>query len=547
MRPPIRSKPWLIAVVLAFGLAFSASLTFEYAEGDDASTIAFHALGRNVDLQPPYSPYHSMMDTLLRLVPAQERLLRMTAISLSAASVLCMVLLSLTLAFEWLRPIPELSPLPSAVAVLFAIPELFYLGLVLTPSVIAMSLVLLAHRVARRANRNHPDLARLVLAAALFGAGAAFRWDTVVYGAIIAADLALLHNESGANRLHPRFGVAILWGVLALLAFFSAIVASGYRPEDVLRVAQFGVGFSASRPHFSTPALAALQTLLTPGFGLFTLIGLCILWQRIPRLFILVVLGVLLVIPWMVTGVPKYLLVALPGLVSAFILGFSQAWAVSKGRPLARLSIVLCLGIPWMVGIRVARQESSWGPGFELRPFTSHMTSGWEPTLGPGAAAPTPEGPRPAFGHLYVLLGGWRHLLHDFSEERSQYVQTAAETGLPILRLRGSNGLDTMALVAHGFVTHDSASRRSSRVSLLLERRFQDPRGIRVTYLRAEQPDLLKPGLLQDLSQAYGSRVILLSYPSDMRHLYECAPGALEPLGPMSSLLELAKLRHSRC
>ena len=550
----MRHHVWMCAVVLAFVAVFSASLTFEYVEGDDASTIAFHVLGRRADLQPPYSVFHSMMDALLGLLPAREGLLRVTAVSLSAVAAVVMTLLILALAFDRSRSFAEVVRLPSALAFLLAVPEVFYLGLVLTPSLIAMSLVLASHLVARRAARSlsgsaggrREALPGLAAAAALFGAGAAFRWDVVTYGAVIAADLALSpEEETVSGSLPRRLAAAVGWGASALLAFLCAVVVSGYRHEDVLGAARFGVGFSLSRPLFSASAAASIQSLLTPGFALLAAAGLWVLARRAPRQAIVVVLGVLLILPWLASGVPKYLLVALPGLATAFVLGFSRAWSAParRVRTPARAAVALCLALPWLVGLRIAVEHSSWGPGFEVRPFTSDLTRALRPTFGPGAAAPTPEGPRPVFGHLHVLLGGgWRHLLHELAAERSRVVERAAAGRLAIVRHRGSNGFDTAELVARGFVTRDPAGRRSPRMAAVLERRFQGPRGLRVTYLRLAEPDDL-----EGFSRVFGGRVILLSYPSDLRRLHRCAPGALEPIGPMSGLLDLKELKRSPC
>ena len=70
---------WIWLVVLVFGFVFVRSLTFKYVDGDDASTIAYHALGRNADLQPPYGTYHAGMDVILSVLPAQENILRIVS------------------------------------------------------------------------------------------------------------------------------------------------------------------------------------------------------------------------------------------------------------------------------------------------------------------------------------------------------------------------------------------------------------------------------------------------------------------------------------
>jgi len=55
-----------------------------YIEGDDATSIAYHALGRIESLQPHYAGYQGMMDKVLILLPANEALLRTFSILFSA-------------------------------------------------------------------------------------------------------------------------------------------------------------------------------------------------------------------------------------------------------------------------------------------------------------------------------------------------------------------------------------------------------------------------------------------------------------------------------
>ena len=92
---------WPIVVLVAFGAVYSASLTFVYVEGDDAVSIAYHVLGRDSSIQPPYSPYHSLMDSFLSLLPPREPLLRRCAIGVTSAAAPIFVILMLTLFLQW--------------------------------------------------------------------------------------------------------------------------------------------------------------------------------------------------------------------------------------------------------------------------------------------------------------------------------------------------------------------------------------------------------------------------------------------------------------
>ena len=77
---------FLGAATIIFGSVYIASLTFVYVEGDDATSIVYHAMGRDRSVQPAYSAYHGMMDVFLGWLPADEIVLRHLAISLTAAA-----------------------------------------------------------------------------------------------------------------------------------------------------------------------------------------------------------------------------------------------------------------------------------------------------------------------------------------------------------------------------------------------------------------------------------------------------------------------------
>ena len=120
-----------VLVVLAFALVYSCSLSLVYVEGDDAAIVAYHALGRNPDIQPSYSPYQSMMDALLTVLPAREDTVRRTAMVLTAVSAPALVYLMMLLAFDWSAEIRQHRKWPLVAVMLLTIPEFFYLGMVL--------------------------------------------------------------------------------------------------------------------------------------------------------------------------------------------------------------------------------------------------------------------------------------------------------------------------------------------------------------------------------------------------------------------------------
>ena len=65
-------------------LLFFFTLTPNYIEGDDATTILYHAAGRHPEIQRPYAPYNSGMDFVLSFIDSNnELLLKKTAFYLS--------------------------------------------------------------------------------------------------------------------------------------------------------------------------------------------------------------------------------------------------------------------------------------------------------------------------------------------------------------------------------------------------------------------------------------------------------------------------------
>ena len=88
------SNLWIFIVIIVFAFIYAESLTFVYVEGDDASSMAYHLLGRNKDLQPVYSAYQGMMDKMLSVLPPAEGLLRhVSMLSTGIAGILMVILI----------------------------------------------------------------------------------------------------------------------------------------------------------------------------------------------------------------------------------------------------------------------------------------------------------------------------------------------------------------------------------------------------------------------------------------------------------------------
>jgi hypothetical protein len=236
-------------------------------------------MGRSVELAPPYNAYHSMFDAVLTWLPAREAVVRIAAFSLTAAAAPLLFALMMVLAFEWIGEGQE-RRWPIVAVLLLAVPELFYLGMVITPSVVAMCVAVSAHLLARRASRRTGgwSWSGHAVSAVLFGIGASIRWDTVLYGATVTADLfCTMPSRSRRSGLTARMAVPIAWGALALAAWLMAIFVSGYGPAAVLRIVTSN---GPTQPLRWMESLANAQSLFTPALVMVGIAGGMVLWRK---------------------------------------------------------------------------------------------------------------------------------------------------------------------------------------------------------------------------------------------------------------------------
>jgi len=553
---------WVLVVIVVFGTVYAASLTFVYVEGDDASSIAYHALGRNRGLQPPYSAYQAGTDLILRLLPAKEGILRVSAMTISSLAAICVGILMLALAFDWMKGAAVTHKALVALVVLLACPELLYLGLVYTPTMMAMSFLLAAHLLLRSIVREWewPETSHLSnwlkmgFSALLFGFGAACRWNVLLYGGVIFADLVIgsgLRQTNNKRSVWNRLRIAMAWGILAVLVWGAVIASSGYGVRAILETTNMAAKIAAEERNYLA-IIGACQTLFTPAFIVFGLWG----WAALPRqlkllsfLSFVAMIGVLRM-GW---AWPKEFLMFVPPLVLCVVAGFSNIWQgdrpVRPKRVLQAGAIILLL-LPWIFGVQATYGDTAWGPGFELRPYDRPSGRGNELALriGGGAAFPTPEGPRPLFGHAAVLLGGgWRSLVRSLEEERRQAIQTAIEGGMPFMVVQGSTGYAVAELAGMGFTTSDTKSGGDEALGRV--RRFfsDDGRHVTLWELGLGRPESLKnEGHLREvIAVGRTERVVVHGYPSSLRTLYKAVPDAMQKLGPTTAIVNLRQLIES--
>ncbi|MBI5953564.1 MAG: hypothetical protein HY865_18060 [Chloroflexi bacterium] len=557
---------WIVVAFFLFGIVYYFSGTYAYLDGDDAASMAYHTAGRNRALQPPYTPYHGMMDKMLSFLPAQEELVRTVAFGTTRLANILMVVLTLALVFDWLRSERKQHALGwygiTPVLVLLAAPELFYIGLVYAPTFVAMSLILSAHLLLRWSRRNTgmTERGRLfwyVFSAILFGFGVAFRWNTLTYGVIVVVDLLTI--LPAATPLSRRLGQAAGWGVLAFVSSFLMINLSGYGINDFIAQAQTALYVINQAGTLSPESAAAplsevlmrtgltLTPLFTPVFVLLILLGLIKLARERNPLVYVILAGFISILPWLRSGVPKFMITSVPLFILAFVAGIDViADFANRGRNKVPVYALLFVGLltPWLVGVRVARSGLAWGPGFEKKPYNYQDVSGtsFDITLGAGMAFPTPEGVRPLYGHAYVLLGKWKERVVSRMGEETREIDTALSLDIPVVSTGWCPDWYLIEMYSRGYTTTDPA-RAFSSDGYFHERKFRDTQGNTFTVLDTEVDGSDITDLVYYMKNTEYQKVILTGYSKTLRTFYETYPDTMQALGTSSAIIDLEKLR----
>lgn len=562
---------WIFIPVFFFALVFMRAMTFVYVDGDDATSLAYHLLGRDAALQPPYSPYQGMADLILGLLPANETVLRLSALVATNLSVIIFVSLLLYLLFTWVRLPAQLPKWLISLALLLALPELSYIGLIYSPTLTAMSFILGAHLLARKSYRDRwlfnkwtfSTSMLYLFSMTLFGVGVSFRWNTLLYGAVIYADLSLLRAKYRQIDLKDFLSGGVLaWGLLALATSFGMVALSGYGIEHFARAFEtvryvFNQSGTLS-PGAQTSSLESLlRTVLTltpeftPAFVLLGILGFVVLLRRKNPLWLLVLVGILSVLPWLRSGNPKFIITSLPVLALLFVVGLAEVWQwfyMRMWQVAGMLLLFAILLLPWVVGVQVALPDNAWGPGFALQSYAyenaEHVSV--SAVLDSGMAFPSPEGPRPLWGHAYVLFGGgWRDLVSRDAAERADALNMARDANIPLVVTSWSPDLFLNLLYADGYYTKVQTWDASDETLFVL-RDFHDGHGnvvnIFFAELEADAFDTLLGGL-EELSMQTDA-VVLVGYPRMLRTLYEYAPDALSEIGAEIALVDLTVLFH---
>jgi hypothetical protein len=293
-----------------------------------------------------------------------------------------------------------------------------------------------------------------------------------------------------------------------------------------------------------------ISSLLTPVALLLIIFGITVWRKKTGRFALLTITAVGSVSLWAISGTPRHIVAAFPFIFMLVIAG-SQKVSAWK-RPYMTLLFAIVAILPWLIGVKYAKQNTLWGPGFEYRAYTTSLFKGkaalW---FNGGSAFGTYLGPRPIGGHAYVLFGEWRKLLRERDHEREAIVKRAAKEKLPILTTAYSHGSLSEHCFALGYtcvysskpaylMTAADTMRKWKEQALI----FRNNRADSLTIMFREwngDPDERMLSLFADLIP---HRALVTGYESTMRYFGFYNHGLTEYNSKISMVVDADKVRE---
>ncbi len=443
-------KKIIIFYILTFIFLFFTALTFNYVEGDDASTVIYHVMGRDSNIQPPYAPYNSMFDKVLSFLPQNEKVIRVIAFAISFISGL---LFLISTAF-FIRYFFKASIKKSFFFLIpFIIPEFFISSLTIDSTKLGMSFMIMSFLFTHKYLSNL-KWQNLIIASVCFGLGASFRWNLV---GVLIINIGIIISFY-LNKLDSFFYVkkAIIQicyiSLSFLLSFSFFLFLSGYSLFNVIEVFLWGSTYMSGESHSLMRMLPGLSW-LTPAFLLLIVFGF--IEVVLKKKYQILLIFLFSILPLLIIGYSfnfKLSLAVIPSLLIIALLGYNRLIYKRKNNKYILLALIF---IPWVIGFQF-NTKKAWGPKFEVSEVREIDRSATiKETIRlvffkAGTAFPMPEGPRSIYGYFGLLFGGdWKSFMIKRQKEREDLI--LASKSMNLLISSNQNATLQLSLIAMGY------------------------------------------------------------------------------------------------
>ena len=434
----------LIYYTLLFTILAFTALNVDYVEGDDASTVLFHLMNRNTEVQTPYSPYHSGADYLLSFLPSEEGFL----ISASVWSSFVFGYISICLIFIWISFFIDISKSAKIIiglSIPFIIPELLFQSLLYNPTNIGLVFCLTALICLEQYVKNHNSIYLACIPVTMLIA-IPFRWPLLFFFPTLFA-FYLYRRDFSSFKIQRSDLLVVAALSLSALTSVLGIWISGYPPKTLIEVFLWGKDYMSESERSLSALFATSLSFLTPALIILIVVGVLTSKHSSLQRFLILFLGCT---PFFILGFfpsLKYSISILPVLTLFAAVGI-EWFLQQKIKSIFLLIIVL---LPWTVGMKIHTNKFAYGPGFEIEqwdkskiikdvdsisknPDSRLNDISPEFSFKAGFLMLTLEGPRPLYGYASCLFSGeWYDIIEDNAIEREVLLQEISEHHINIL------------------------------------------------------------------------------------------------------------------
>lgn len=456
------------------------NFTYEFNDFADNSTIVYHMLGRNPEIEPTSTPYDSMADKLLSLLPKDYHMLFNAMLWMTLIFTVIMLFEFALVIKEKLKIQNELFVYSIPLMITLISPEILYLSITFKSSIIGFAFALCGQLILLKGKKSNFNL---IISSAMFAFGVSMRWDILIYVTVMIYEIIRIYFAESWKQIIYKL---LVWGISSLVFITLFMYLSGYSMKDVVETALWGQSYIKKNTGTTFQLVSLVlepSAFFTPAFLLLFLTGFFLMIKN-KKYDMMIYLGVSF-IPFIFLGIlpfPKYIMVMFPALFTIVFYPFIEIKNETRKKVLIGVASLLVF-FNWFIGIRVNADNTVFGPGFSYKSDPMNFQDNElaadkrikvkDVSLGfwDGFIFPTREGARPLFGHFHVLFGGkYRDYL---SNVNSEYVKiiNKAKTGIPILTDRRNATLEDN-LVSDNYLTSDPYNKATENIKIPTDRRF---------------------------------------------------------------------------
>ncbi|MBW7846033.1 MAG: hypothetical protein H3C45_10420, partial [Bacteroidia bacterium] len=431
-----------------YGILAIVFLSTNYVEGDDASTVLYHLMGRDKGIQMPYSAYHSGFDFILSFISPDEVILRSFATIVSFIFGGLVLFLSGVLLFklEILNPKMLLNYL---LLLPFIIPEFIFSSGLYNPTSIGFTFILLStFSLLKYIQTKH--IKHFFVFTILFSFGIPFRWSLVFYLPVYLAIFILKYSYKPPIKQLLIFAA---FCIMAICLAFCTIAITGYTPINIVQTYLWGKGYIENTERSILSIFANAVSYYTIPFVFCLIAGTYgIIKKRVisNKFWLLLILTIS---PFFIMGFHtsfKYSITYMPILLLIGAIGYEQLMS----KKMLKYSLTLSIAFIWFIGIKLNSSKLAYGPGFSNKitiyadkninnnPDRRIDKGKIQASLAGGLLMPTAEGPRPLLGYFYVVFGGeYKKYINEQEKKRLNLIKIVKENDATLFQDRRTSYL----------------------------------------------------------------------------------------------------------